>query len=160
VFAIYSAMLATPNDESRAAALMKARERVPGSLLKFSDLWMSNFVVYLARFAAAAGVSVDAATDASDVNSASMNVAADDSDAEVASEGARLSLLSPIVLGPARSQPDDQATLATPLRPKRKRIDATRSEPTEMTLEKPSSNLRSAAAFASPTAGQVPCAVA
>jgi hypothetical protein len=37
------------------AALAKARERVPGSLLKFSDLWMSNFVVYLARFAASDG---------------------------------------------------------------------------------------------------------
>jgi hypothetical protein len=92
---------------------------------------------------AAAGVSVDAA---SDVASASMDVEADDSDAEAASDGARLSLLSPVVLlglaGPAQSQPDDLAMLATPLRPKRKRIDATRSEPTEMTLEKPSSNMR------------------
>jgi hypothetical protein len=95
---------------------------------------------------AAAGVSVEAATDASDVASASMDVAADDSDAEAASEGARLSLLSPVVLlglaGPARSQSVDLATLATPLRPKRKRIAAIRSEPTEVTPEKPSGNMR------------------
>jgi hypothetical protein len=59
---------------------------------------------------------VEATTDASDIASASMDVSADDSDAEAASEGARLSLLSPVVLGPAQRQPDDQATLATPLR--------------------------------------------
>jgi hypothetical protein len=53
---------------------------------------------------AAAGVSVEAATDASDGVSSSM----DDSDAVAASAGARLSLLSPVVpLGLARSQPDD-----------------------------------------------------
>jgi hypothetical protein len=95
---------------------------------------------------AAAGVSVDAATDASDITSASMNVAADVSDAEAALEGARLSLLSPVVLlglaGPAHSQPDDLVMLATPLRPKRKRIDATRSEPTDVTPEKSSGNMR------------------
>jgi hypothetical protein len=49
---------------------------------------------------------VDAVRDASDVASASMNVAVDDSDAEAALEGAHLSLLSPVVLlglaGPAR----------------------------------------------------------
>jgi hypothetical protein len=86
------------------------------------------------------------ATDASGVASASMDVVVDDSDDEAASEGARLSLLSPDVLlglaGPAQSQLDDLATLATPLRPKRKRIHATRSEPIEVTLEKPSSNMR------------------
>jgi hypothetical protein len=91
---------------------------------------------------AAAGVSVEAATDASDIASASMDVAADDSDAEAASAGVRLSLLSPVVLGPARSQSDDLATLATPLRPKRKRIAAIRSEPTDVTPEKPSGNMR------------------
>jgi hypothetical protein len=92
---------------------------------------------------AAAGVSVEAATDTSDIASASMDVAVDDSYAEAASAGVRLSLLSPIVLGPAQNQPDDLATLTTPLRPKRKRISAIRSEPTEVTLEKPSSNMRS-----------------
>jgi hypothetical protein len=88
---------------------------------------------------------VDAATDASDAASASMDVEADDSDAEAASAGARLSLLSSVVLllglaGPAQSQSDDLATLATPLRPKR--IDAIRSEPTEVTPKKPSGNPR------------------
>jgi hypothetical protein len=91
---------------------------------------------------ATAGVSVEAATDTSDITSALMDVAVDDSDAEAASAGVRLSLLSPIVLGPAQRQPDDQATLATPLRPKRKRIAAIRSEPTDVTPEKPSGNMR------------------
>jgi hypothetical protein len=94
---------------------------------------------------AAVGVSVEAATDVSDIASASMDVAVDDSAAEAALEGAHVFLLSPVILlglaGPAQSQPDDLATLATPLRPKRKRIVSIWSESTELTPEKPSGNM-------------------